>query len=135
MSVPGTSVALIDDDEVFREALSELLELSGLTVEQYGSGGGFLAAAQGSTAACLIVDVQLGDITGIEMAQQLAASGSRVPVIFITGSADATFERQAEELGCVAYLRKPFRRDRLIEAIMAATKLKSGTPEQEESGA
>jgi FixJ family two-component response regulator len=110
MSVPGTSVALIDDDEVFREALSELLELSGLTVEQYGSGGGFLAAAQGSTA-------------------------SRVPVIFITGSADATFERQAEELGCVAYLRKPFRRDRLIEAIMAATKLKSGTPEQEESGA
>jgi FixJ family two-component response regulator len=126
MSVRGTSVALVDDDEFLREMLSDLLELAGLKVEQYGSGASFLAAAEKSKAECLIVDVQLGDITGIEMAKQLAGSGFSFPVIFITGSADATFERQAEDVGCVAYLRKPFRRDQLIEAIMAATATEPG---------
>jgi FixJ family two-component response regulator len=126
MSVLGTSIALVDDDEILREMLSDLLELAGLDVEQYGSGASFLAAAETSKAACLVVDVQLGDITGIEMAKQLAGAGFSFPVIFITGSADAMFERQAEEVGCVAFLRKPFRREQLIEAIMAATTAASG---------
>lgn len=130
MSVRGISVALVDDDELLRELLSDLLELAGLEVEQYGSGTSFLAAAEKSKAECLVVDVQLGDITGIEMTKQLAGSGFSFPVIFITGSADATFERQAEDVGCVAFLRKPFRREQLIEAIMAATTAEAGKTAQ-----
>jgi FixJ family two-component response regulator len=60
-------------------------------------------------------------MTGLEVAQQLPAVGFRRPVIFITGSVEASIEKQAQELGCAAFLRKPFRRDALIEAIMAAT--------------
>jgi FixJ family two-component response regulator len=125
MSIQGISVALIDDDELLRESLGDLLELAGLVVEQYASGEAFVAAAAQSKAACLIVDIQLGDMTGIEMVRHLSASDLYFPVIFMTGSTDAVFEGQADEVGCAAFLRKPFRRDMLIEAIMVATKLHS----------
>jgi FixJ family two-component response regulator len=121
MSIQGTAIALVEDDGVFREMLSDLLEMSGLIVEQYDSGEAFLAGAGRSKAACAVVDVQLGDITGIEMVRQLTGAGFSLPVIFMTGSIDPVFETQAEEVGCAAFLRKPFRHDRLIEAIMAAT--------------
>lgn len=125
MSIRGTCIALVDDDAMFRDALASLLEMSGLAVEQFDSGADFLAAATRSKAACVVVDIQLGDITGIELVRQLTASDLHFPIILITGSADPIFEKQAEEVGCVAFLRKPFRRDLLIEAIMAATKLNS----------
>jgi CheY-like chemotaxis protein len=121
MSIRGIFVALVDDDEMLREALAGLLEISGMTVEQYDSGGQFLAAAANSKAACVIADIQLGDITGIEMARQLRASDFRFRLILMTGADDPIFERQAEELGCVAFLRKPFRSETLIKAIMTAT--------------
>lgn len=123
MSIRGTSIALVDDDPAFRDLLANLLEMSGMVVEQYDSGTDFLAGAASSKAACVVADIQLGDITGIEMARQLAASAFNFPIILMTGSTDPVFERQADELGCAAFLRKPFRRDVLIEAIMAATRL------------
>lgn len=126
MSIRGTSVALVDDDAVFRDALASLLEMAGLHVEQYDSGADFLAAAATCTVACVVVDIQLGDITGIEMVRQLSDQDRRFPIIFMTGSNDPVFEAQAAELGCAGFLRKPFRRDRLIEAIMAATQAQTG---------
>jgi FixJ family two-component response regulator len=124
--MPGQNicVALVDDDAVFRDTLASLLELSGMAVEQYDTGEDFLAAAaEECQASCVVLDMQLGTMTGLEVAQQLPAVGFLRPVIFITGSVEASFEKQAEELGCAAFLRKPFRRDALIEAIMAATSL------------
>lgn len=118
----GLCIALVDDDALFRDSLASLLEMSGMSVEQYDTGEDFLAAAaEDCRAACVVLDVQLGTMTGLEVAQQLPGVGFRRPVIFMTGSVEASFEKQAEELGCAAFLRKPFRRDALIEAIMAAT--------------
>jgi FixJ family two-component response regulator len=122
--MPGSNirVALVDDDALLRDALASLLEISGMDVEQYDTGEDFLAAAaEDCQAACVVIDVQLGAMSGLDVAQQLPQIGFRRPVIFITGSIDPGFEKQARDLGCVAFLRKPFRRDALIEAIMAAT--------------
>ncbi len=122
MSIRPTCVALVDDDAVFRDALAGLLEMSGMSVEQYDSGEEFLiAAAEDCKAVCVVLDVQLGGITGLEVAQKLQEAGVVSPVIFMTGSIDPKFEKQAEALGCAAFLRKPFRRDVLIAAIVAAT--------------
>jgi FixJ family two-component response regulator len=113
-------IAVVDDDPALREALQRLLDVSGYAVELYASGEEFLGAAAASEAACLVIDIQLGDITGVELARQLAAGGFKFPLVFITGATDATFHRQAVDLGCVAYLHKPFRPVRLIDAIAAA---------------
>jgi FixJ family two-component response regulator len=122
MSVQGICVALVDDDALFRDTLASLLEMSGMAVEQYDTGEDFLAAAAGDCqAVCVVIDVQLGTMTGLELAQQLPEVGFLRPVIFMTGSVEASFEKQAQDLGCAAFLRKPFRRDALIEAILAAT--------------
>ena len=115
-----TSVALVDDDTLLRDALSRLLEMTGMTVEQYDSGADFLAAAETSQVDCLVLDVHLGDLSGIEVARKLQESQSQIPIVFITGSIDPVFEQQAEEVGCAGFLRKPFLRDSLIDAIAAA---------------
>ncbi len=122
MSVQGICVALVDDDALFRDTLAGLLEMSGMSVEQYDTGEDFLAAAaEDCQAVCVVIDVQLGTMTGLEVAQQLPEVGFERPVIFITGSIEASLEKRAKDLGCAAFLRKPFRRDTLIEAIVAAT--------------
>jgi FixJ family two-component response regulator len=110
-------IAVVDDDPGMRDALETLISAHGLDTELYSSGAAFLHAATTSKAACLIVDVQLGDTTGIELRRQLAAMGCKRPTIFITGSHDETLRHQAAELGCVAYLHKPFPGEHLIEAI------------------
>ncbi|HWV53019.1 response regulator transcription factor [Pseudorhodoplanes sp.] len=124
MSIRPLCVALVDDDAVFRDALASLLEIAGMSVEQYDTGEDFLVAVEADCKAeCVVMDVQLGGITGLEVAQQLREIDFQPPVIFMTGSVEADVEKQAEDLGCAAFLRKPFRRDALIEAIMAATAL------------
>lgn len=117
----GIAVALVDDDALLRDALARLLEMSGMAVEQYHSGEHFLSAAPTSRADCVVLDVQLGDISGITVAQELRAWRPEFPIVFITGSIDPVFERQADEIDSAAFLRKPFLRDTLVEAIMAAT--------------
>ncbi len=114
-------VAIVDDDPGMRAALQSLLSSHGYVAELYASAAEFLDAATTSKAACLLVDVQLGDITGIEMGRRLCAGGYRFPIVFMTGSTDATFRKQAMDLGCAAYLQKPFTADRLGEAILTAT--------------
>jgi FixJ family two-component response regulator len=71
-------------------------------------------------AACLVVDVQLGDSSGIELGRSLSTMGCATPIIFITASQEELHRRQAMALGCVAFLLKPFSADRLIEAIKRA---------------
>jgi FixJ family two-component response regulator len=92
----------------------------GYGTELFASGGAFFAAAMTSEATCLVVDIQLGDISGIELGRQLAATGFKVPIIFMTAFDDEKIRAQATALGCVAYLRKPFPADLLVEAIVKA---------------
>jgi FixJ family two-component response regulator len=116
----GTSIALVDDDALLRDALARLLEMTGMTVEQYVSGEDFLAAAATSGAACAVLDIQLGDLSGIAVAHRLKESDPHFPIVFITGSIDPVFEQQADAIEGAAFLRKPFLRDTLIDAIKAA---------------
>jgi len=73
-----------------------------------------------SKANCLVVDIQLGDMSGVEMARQLTETGLKFPIIFMTALDDKTVLNHATQMGCVAYLRKPFSADRLMEAIVKA---------------
>ena len=104
-----------------RRALERLLDANGFGTLGYGSAEAFLQSSGPDRAACLIVDIQLEGMSGIMLRRRLAASGSTLPVIFITAIDAAETEREAIEAGCVAYLRKPFPSDRLIAAIQEAT--------------
>jgi len=110
-------VAVIDDDPAMRDALETLVTAFGLYAEVYASGDGFLKAAAESEATCLIVDIGLGDMTGIELICRLKRIGLGFPIIFVTGSDDDALRREADEVGFVAYLRKPFPAAKLMEAI------------------
>lgn len=116
-------IAVLDDDPVVRHAVGNLLAALHYRTELYGSAEEFLTADK-SEARCLVCDVHLGDITGIELGRQLAANGFKYPTIFMTASDDDALRRQAEDLGCVAYLQKPLDADRLIEALVTAIDMK-----------
>jgi FixJ family two-component response regulator len=115
-------VAVVEDDPGVRAALSALLSAWGYGCELFASGAEFLAAAATSAAECLVVDVQLGEISGLELARRLAAAGCNLPIIFVTGADDEAIRRQAAALGCVALLHKPFPGYALLVAIVKATR-------------
>jgi CheY-like chemotaxis protein len=91
--------------------------MTGMTVEQYDSGEEFLDAASTSPADCVVLDVQLGDLSGIAVAQRLQEIEPQFPIVFITGSIDPVFEQQADEIAGAAFLRKPFLPKKLLKTI------------------
>ena len=113
-------VAIVDDDSGVRKSLEALLNAFGYRVVLYECAE-HLLSAEAETPACLIVDIELPDITGIELARQLLAAGLRLPTIFISGSTDASWRGEAIRLGCIAYIQKPFSPRVLIEALATAT--------------
>jgi len=125
MAESSFAVAVIDDDDVLREALGNLLTANHYEVELYGSAEAFLSAVVASKAKCLIVDIHLEGISGIELGRGLASAGFRLPIIYMTGSPDETLRWRAMQAGCVAFLTKPFTPVALDEALMAA-KRRSG---------
>jgi FixJ family two-component response regulator len=121
MAMKRNVIAVVDNDPGMRKAMGNLLSALGYGTELFGSGGAFLDAATKSDAICLVVDIQLGDISGIQLGRHLAASGLKFPIIFMSALDDATILNQATALGCVAYLRKPFSAALLVDAIVKAT--------------
>jgi FixJ family two-component response regulator len=120
MSDQSFVVAIIDDDDVLRHALAGLLAAQECEVELYDSAESFLGAVADSRANCLLVDIQLGGICGIELGQGLAKAGFRFPIIYMTGSTDEMLRWRAMQAGCVAFLTKPFAPPALDEALSAA---------------
>jgi FixJ family two-component response regulator len=113
-------VAVVDDDPEMRAAMATLLSSYGYRAETFDSAETFLICASTSKATCLVVDIQLGDISGVELAHQLAADGYSYPVIFMTGLDDEVVRKQAAAAGGVAFLRKPFPAKMLFDAIEKA---------------
>lgn len=113
----GRVVAIVEDDASMLKGLQRLLRAHGIATEVYTSAEAFLERAAASEAGCLVVDINLGGISGIELQRRLAAAGSRVPIIFMTAVDSEVVEREAIEVGCVAYLRKPFTARQLMVAI------------------
>jgi len=114
------SIVIVDDDSVMRKALATLLSALGYCVQSYASASAFFTVAATTEAACLILDIQLGAESGIELARRLAASGSSFPIIFMTGSDDERLRRNALDAGTVALLLKPFRVEELMSALSKA---------------
>jgi FixJ family two-component response regulator len=112
-------VAVVDDDSSMRVGLERLLQAHGFATEVFSSAEAFLGA--GSVPDCLVLDIHLGGMSGFELHRQLSSSGSKVPVIFMTAFDDDTTRREAADIGCVAYLRKPFAGKLLFDAIADAT--------------
>ena len=115
--IATTYVAVVDDDENICRSFGRLLRAAGLQAVTYNSAESFLADRKHPQFGCLVLDIQLGGMSGIELAQQLAATGERTPIIFITAHDDPEARRTAGALGCVAYFRKTDSGKEVLEAI------------------
>jgi len=113
-------VAIVDDDAEMLEAVAALLSAFGYGTETFDSAEDFLIAAATSQASCLVTDIQLGDISGVELVHQLAVDGYKYPTIFITAFDDETIRRKVAAAGGIAFLTKPFPSNVLIEAVVKA---------------
>jgi FixJ family two-component response regulator len=120
MATAPHTVAIVEDDPSVRKSLKRLLTAYGFTTEGYASGEAFLDAGGEGRTACLVLDVHLKGMSGIELRQQLTASGSTLPVIFITAVDEDELEREAVNAGCLAYLRKPVSAELLKSAVTKA---------------
>ena len=108
-----TLVVVIEDDTDARIALGRVLRVSGYDVTSYASAEEFLALPPGRPL-CLLLDMQLEGMSGLELLRALRAGGATLPVIVITASDDALWRDETEQLGCVAYLRKPCQGQTLV---------------------
>ena len=117
-------VYVVDDDDALRDSLVWLLESAGYSAEAFGSAEEFLAEYVPDTAACLVLDLRLPGMSGIELQQHLKHAGSALPIIFITGHGDSRTEADALKSGGCYFLHKPFLDERLlalVEQVVAKT--------------
>jgi len=113
-------VFVVDDDAAVREAIKNLLESVGMRVQTFVSGAEFLARTPAEAPSCLILDVRLPGMSGLEFQRELTAAGAEIPIIFITGHGDIPITVQAMKAGAVDFLTKPFREQELLDAIHKA---------------
>jgi len=111
------TVAIVEDDLSMLKGVERILGAHGFITEVYTSAEAFLERAAASEATCLVLDIHLGGISGLELWRRLAAAGSKLPVIFMTAVDSKNIQREVSEAGCIAYLRKPFPSRQLIDAI------------------
>jgi len=116
-NVTPTYVAVVDDDENICRSFGRLLRAAGLQPIPYDSAESFLADTKHPQFGCLILDIQLGAMSGIELAQRLAAAGERTPVIFVTAHDDPQTRDAAVAVGCAAYFQKKDSGKEVLEAI------------------
>jgi FixJ family two-component response regulator len=120
MTLPDPIVFVVDDDPAICEAIRRLIGSVGLRVETYGATREFLAAQRPDVPACLVLDVRLPDVSGLEFQRELADAHIQIPIIFITGHADIPMTVRAMKAGAVEFLTKPFRGQELLDAIQEA---------------
>ena len=113
-------VFVIDDDESIRESLRSLLRSVGLAVETFASAQEFLQSARPDVAACLILDVRMPGLSGLDLQRDLSEANIHIPIIFITGHGDIPMSVRAMKAGAVEFLTKPFRDQDLLDAIQQA---------------
>ena len=120
MSDPSPVVFVVDDDPSVREALTSLIRSVGLRVETFGSAREFLNHQRLDAPGCLVLDVRLPGLSGLDLQHDLAAAHSNIPIIFITGHGDIPMTVRAMKAGAVEFLTKPFRDQDLLDAIQQA---------------
>jgi len=111
------TVHVVDDDEAIRQSVGFLLRKAGHQVETYASGTIFLKTASRAKAGCVLLDVRMPDIDGLEVQKRLAEAGIALPIIMLTGHGDIALAVRAIKAGAIEFLEKPFERASLISAI------------------
>ena len=112
-------VAIVDDDASMSIAIEELLGSVGIKARSFASAEEFLLSGIQNKIACLISDIRMPGMTGLELQARLIAEGSRVPIIFITAHGNARTRTQALNAGAIEFLRKPFDDEKLLESVRA----------------
>jgi FixJ family two-component response regulator len=122
-STDGATVFVIDDDDLVRAAIQGMLKSVGLKAETFGSPQEFLCRQRPDGPSCLILDVELPGMSGLDFQRELATAGVCIPIIFITGYGDIPMTVKAMKSGAVEFLPKPFRDEDLLNAIHQALDL------------
>src|SRR3989441_4225696 len=120
MSAEIPIVFVVDDDRSVRDALRRLITSVGMTVEVFPTAQAFLSAPRGDAPGCLVLDVRLPGLSGLDLQRELANSNATLPIIFLTGHGDIPMSVQAMKAGAVEFLTKPFRGQDLLDAIRQA---------------
>ena len=114
------TVFIVDDDEALREALTQLLENVGMAFEAYADGPAFLDAYKETRPGCLLLDVAMPGMNGLEVQAELNRRGQKIPIVFLTGNGDIPMAVKAIQAGATDFLEKPFRANMLVERLQKA---------------
>jgi FixJ family two-component response regulator len=121
--MPGIPlISIVDDDDAHRSSLENLIRSVGLRAQGFSSAEAFLSSNHPHDTRCLVLDVRMPGMSGLELQRQMAVANSHIPIIFITAHEDDGQRSQALEAGAVAFLHKPFYEEELLNAIDAALK-------------
>ena len=115
-------ISIVDDDEALRTSLENLIRSVGLRTQGFTSAEAFLSSNHVPETRCLVLDVRMAGMSGLELQRQMAAAKSPIPIIFITAHEDDAQRARALEAGALAFLHKPFYEEELLNAIEAALK-------------
>jgi FixJ family two-component response regulator len=121
MATAETIVFVVDDDPSFRRSTRMLIESAGLSVQAFSSAEEFLHSRRPDIPACLVLDVRLPHLSGLDLQRELAKADVQIPIIFLTGHGDIPMTVQAMKAGAIEFLTKPFREQDLLDAIHRAT--------------
>ena len=113
-------VSVVDDDESLRRSLRNLLRSVGFGVETFASAEEFLGSAQRENTGCLVLDLRMTGMSGLDLLRHLAVADSRIPAVVLTAHGDEETRRRSLQAGAVAFLDKPFRSDALLDTVRAA---------------
>jgi FixJ family two-component response regulator len=119
-SAEGPIVFVIDDDETLRVAVRSLLQSVGLRVEAFGSAAELLQCSLPNAPSCVVLDIRLPGVSGLDFQADLAAAGIRIPIIFMTGHGDIPMTVRAMKAGAIDFLSKPFRDQDMLDAVTMA---------------
>ena len=125
------TVFIIDDDLSMRRAVQDLVESVGLLAESFATGGEFLRRGRTTSPSCLVLDVRLPQMSGLDFQSRLAETGTQIPIIFITAHGDVPMSVKALKAGAVEFLTKPFRDQDLLDAIQQALQRDRAAREQQ----
>jgi FixJ family two-component response regulator len=124
------TVFVVDDDVSFRRSVERLVRLAGFKVQTFGSARNFLASRPAAAPSCLVSDVRMPGLSGLDLQRELARAGWQIPIIFITGHGDIPMSVQAMKAGAVEFLTKPFRNQELLGAIQRCLEQDSAAREK-----
>lgn len=130
--MPGELVMIVEDDDAARESLQALLETAGYRTAAFSSGPAFLDSLGSFPGSCVVLDIKMPEMDGLEVQRRLADSGALLPVIIVTGHGDVAMAVQAMRAGAIDFIEKPIGRDRLLGSVARAIDVGSRVRRDEE---